>query len=113
MTNFEELLDRAHAAALAAAQANEAASPDWFPCGFAWVTVRGTTPLARHCRSMVTEHGRNHQRYGDKGYPTGWTWWCPGLPSTQRMTSHEAGARAFSEVLLAAGIECEAGSRMD
>lgn len=115
MIRFEELLDKAHAAALEAAVKAEAEATTWFPCGFAWVTIDGNEPLARHCRAATDEEDPSTSRshYGAKGYPKGWTWWCPGLNTTQRMETFEAAARAFAAVLEEAGIPTSAGSRMD
>lgn len=110
---LEALLDRAHAAAKAAADEAEASATTWFPCGFAWVTIVGTTPLARHCREASGADVDDRLRYGDRGYPSGWQWWCPGHQSTQRMETHEAAARAFAAVLAEAGIPATVGSRMD
>jgi len=112
---FEELLDEAHAAAHAAAHKAEDEATTWFPCGFAWITIGGNEPLARHCRGAIDEADPQctRNRYGDKGYPKGWTWWCPGHGATQRMATFEAAAKAFAEVLRREGIECTVGSRMD
>lgn len=111
----ENLLDEAHAAANAAALKAEDEATTWFPCGFAWVTIGGNEPLARHCRGAVDEGDPDSTqlRYGAKGYPRGWTWWCPGHRTTQRMATFEAAARAFAAVLRREGVECTVGSRMD
>ena len=112
---LEALLDRAHTAAAKAADEAEASATTWFPCGFAWVTIGGNEPLARHCRGAVDEGDPDatQLRYGAKGYPRGWTWWCPGHRTTQRMATYEAACRAFADVLRRHGVECTVGSRMD
>lgn len=136
MTNadFEEILDAAHTAATAAIlahfQAGNREQP--FNCGFAWVTIEGTEPLARHCRKMVKSEVGQDQRfsrvyrmkYGDKGEPRGWQWWAPGtwpkpedvgVPTIyqQDMDFKAAGCRAFQAVLAEHGIRATVGTRLD
>jgi len=112
---FEALIDKAHTASLEAAVKAEAEATTWFPCGFAWVTVSGTEPLVRHCREALDEGDpeATSARYGNKGYPKGWTWWCPGLNTTQRMETFRAAAHAFAAVLEEGGVTTTVGSRMD
>ena len=40
-----------------------------FNCGFAWVTISGNDPLARHCRKMLKL--TPGLRYGSKSYSGG------------------------------------------
>ena len=130
---FEKILNEAHAAATAAIRAmfDAGKSEQPFNCGFAWVTIDGTSPMARHCRKMAnSETGQSkafkseyHHRYGDKGYPRGWQWWGPGdWPSsqemghpvyTQDMDFKAAGARAFQDVLGTYGYNATVGTRLD
>lgn len=113
---LEAILGEAHRAARQAAMAEEEANGHlWFPCGFAWVNVRGDTDLARHCRQCAKHaDGAIEERfYGAKGYPSGWQWWGPGHTTTQRLATYQVAARAFAEVLRSHGVECTVGSRMD
>jgi hypothetical protein len=111
--DYEDLLKRAHAAAKLAAEAEEASpTHHWFPCGFAWVTISGTSPLARHCRKQLNNTNASNT-YGDKGYPKGWQFWCPGHRSTQSMATYQQAAKAFAKVLAEAGIEATTDLRAD
>lgn len=115
MTNttpdYAAILTEAHAAARAAV----ADQPDRWACGFAWVTIDGTHPLARWCRKhgAGAEGWAQRSIYGDKGYPKGWQWWCPGNFRGQSVDAHERGAYAFRDVLATYGIRADAGSRLD
>ena len=116
--DYEDLLTKALAAAKQAADIEETTNGhNWFPCGFAWVTIPGNSPLARHCRKQLSNNsgpGNIPTRdYGDKGYPSGWQFWCPGARLTQRMATYEAAAKAFAKVLTDAGLEATSGSRAD
>lgn len=114
--DYDNLLKRAHAAAKLAADAEELANGhNWFPCGFAWVTISGTSPLARHCSKKLdnSNPSTTSVTYGDKGYPKGWQFWCPGHRSTQRQETYKAGATAFAKVLTNAGIEATTSSGAD
>lgn len=96
-----------------------------FNCGFAWVTIDGTEPLARHCHKALVAGNKTgwtdrdtKMFYGSKGYPTGWQFWCPGdWPETHRhrqdMDFHRAGAEAFAKSLATYGIRATVGSRLD
>jgi len=83
-----------------------------FNCGFAWVNIDGTTPLARWCRK--NESGQDRGYYGSKGYPRGWQFWAPGEYNGQDMDCQRAGAQAFSRVLAhRLGLAATVGSRLD
>lgn len=84
-------------------------------CGRAWISIKGTTPLAKFCNKMEAEQGRGapHGFYGMKGYPKGWEFYCPGTYRGQSMDVFEAGAKAFAEVLRENNIECVFHSRAD
>lgn len=110
--DFEAIIDEAHAAA-AAAQQGMVENPNALDCGFAWVTLSGNDTMARYCRHSVAAKGGDRQRYGSKGYPIGWQWWCPGGFRGQAISIHEAGARAFRDVLARYGIRADVGSRLD
>lgn len=114
MTDFETILRQAHAAAERAV----ANLPDQYACGWAWVRVDGNSPLARFCRAQYKARGgasdatiRHH--FGTKGYPTGWQFWCPGNFRGQSVDAHEAGSRAFRDVLASYGIHADVCSRLD
>lgn len=110
------ILVAAHAAAeQAVAEASAKFDEMRGACGFAWVTISGTEPLARHCRKQLKASGdqRASRHFGDKGYPTGWQFWGPGNHNGQRIDIKEAGARAFRDVLAANGIRADVGSRLD
>lgn len=110
---FQNILVAAHTAAHRAVEHAE----DKFACGFAWVTIDGTSPLARHCRKMAKSTGASahsaRRLYGDKGYPRGHQWWCPGNFPGQSVEAHEKGAIAFRDKLAEYGISATVGSRLD
>jgi hypothetical protein len=109
--DFETLLADAHHAAKAAA----AHMPDVGACGFAWVTVDGREPFARYCRTRARAlelNGHSPHRFGGKGYPTGWRWWCPGY-NGQSIDAHEKAAAAFRDELAKHNIRATCGSRLD
>ncbi len=115
MTNMETILNEAHEAAKAAVKANaHKENPNAFDCGFAWVTIDGMSPLARHCRKAMKASGTRYSRYlGDKGYPKGWQFWCPGEHYGQSIAVHKEGARAFRDALAQHGISATVGFRLD
>ncbi len=117
--DYASILTAAHAAA-SAAQEGMVENMNALDCGFAWVTVDGTDPLARFCRKerkRLMEIGgastREAHQYGDKGYPTGWRFWCPGGAPVQAVGIHEAGAKAFALKLAEYGIRADWSSRLD
>ena len=113
---FAAILVEAHnaarnAVAIAATQYDEMAGG----CGFAWVNISGTEPLARYCRMRIkqTPDRRAQLPFGDKGYPSGWQFWNPGNHGGQRVDIKEAGAKAFRDALGKHGISAVSGSRLD
>ncbi len=118
--NYTEILVSAHLAAYEATK-DMKENPHAFDCGFAWVNIDGTHPLARFCRTerkdkldLQAIHGlRPTQFFGDKGYPRGWQWWCPGNKSAQSIHIHRAGAAAFAKVLGEHNIVATVSSRLD
>lgn len=115
MIDFEAILKAAHAAA-SKAQEGMVEDMNALDCGFAWVTISGREPLARHCRTRVKAAGgesKARREYGSKGWPSGWQWWCPGGAPVQAIGIHEAGARAFRDKLAEFGIRADVGSRLD
>lgn len=111
---YEQLLVTAHRAAAQVVvfeSEHQPEDPRALDCGFAWVTIPGRSALAAYCRRCATAD--NRQRYGSKDYPTGWHFWCPGGHYGQSIRIHEAGAKAFREVLAAAGISATVHSRLD
>lgn len=127
MTDFAAILKEAHEAA-AAAQVGMVEGRG-LDCGFAWVTISGTEPLARYCRKKTAEHEANAKLemspigrateyslarfHGGKGYPTGWQFWKPGDYAGQSIGIHIKGAEAFNEVLAKYNIRGTTGSRYD
>lgn len=111
--DYEAILIEAHAeAAKAVAHAATVYDEMRGACGFAWVTISGNEPLARHCRKQ-SKNTLMRQHYGDKGYPKGWQFWNPGNHGGQRVDIKEAGAKAFVMVLAKYGIRADQGSRLD
>lgn len=113
MTDFEAILNEAHAAAREAVAAMPAENPNALDCGFAWVTISGTEPLARYCRKIVKADANARRHYGDKGYPSGWQFWKPGDFNGQAIGHHEAGAKAFNAIITNHNIRGTIGSRYD
>lgn len=116
MTDFESILDEAHTAAGAAIAAMPPEDMNALDCGFAWVMIDGNSPLARHCRKMIKAAGGErhaNRKFGSKGYPSGWQFWKPGGFGGQAIGHHEAGAKAFRDVLARHGIRADVGSRFD
>lgn len=109
---FEKIIDEALAAA-SAAQEGMIENPNALDCGFAWVVLGGNEPIARFCRAALNRNPNERRRYGSKGYPTGWQWWCPGDFNGQSIGIHEAGARAFRDTLALYGIRADMCSRLD
>ena len=112
ISDLQDALIAAHNAARAAVSSYE----DTGACGFAWVSVEGNSPLARHCRKLAARDYTDRtarQLYGSKGYPKGHQWWCPGNFRGQSLDAHEAGARAFRDKLAEYGIRADVGSRLD
>ena len=124
---FEAILEEAHKAAEAAVAALGPENPRALDCGFAWATIDGRDHLANYCRKQVKDAKALRERggcgpgfvnereryYGGKAYPTGWQWWKPGNFPGQAIGHHEAGARAFRDVLAKHGITVNVGSRYD
>lgn len=122
MTDWESIIKAAHDAARAAViaeVAREPENPHAFDCGFAWVTIEGNEAIARHCRARLKDTAPLHRikgdlrLYGDKGYPRGWQWWCPGEFSGQSVRIHRKGAAAFAAYLATHGVRADVGSRLD
>jgi hypothetical protein len=107
---FQAELDLFRRAELAAAEATQKMLNEnpgvWFPCGFAWVTIR---PARGRFVSMLKDQdvGRTDS------YEGGYAIWNPSRNSTQWMDAKIAGCRAFAEVLREAGIKCSVNSRID
>lgn len=111
-STFEEILDEAHTAAEKAVDALGPENPNALDCGFAWVCLPGNDGFARRC-STKAKKGGDAARYGSKMSGLGWTFWRPGGFSGQAIGHHEAGARAFRDVLAKHGIRADLGSRYD
>ena len=101
-----EILSAAKLAAIEATFATIKANPDqWYPCGFAWVTIK---PARGPFIAFLKSRG-----IGDKSYTGGWTIWNPSDHPTQWMDAKFAGAQAFADVLQQHGINAIADQRMD
>jgi hypothetical protein len=80
---------------------------EWFEpeglCGFAWVTIKGTSAFAKWAKK---------QGLARPGYPTGLVFWVSEFG--QSVARKEAFAKAFAAVLRSQGIEgAYADSRLD
>lgn len=115
--DFEAILREAHAAAAEAVRG----LPDHGACGFAWAKVPGNSPIACWARAEQRRRSDDNDMLcladarflGERGYPAGHEWWKPGDFHGQSLEAHEAGAKAFREVLARYGISAEVGSRLD
>lgn len=113
--DWATILHSAHKAAEQAGLKWESEGRDWFPCGFAWVTIPATSSLARFCREQRDERvrGEGSIKYGDKGYPKGWVWWCPAQGRSQSMEKAKVCAKAFAAVLIANDVQAQVSARPD
>jgi len=109
MLNIDQLpqiLEEARAAAHRATSEYISANPgQWYPCGFAWVSVRerGNTKLGR---ALLSNGFR-------KAYEGGLQLSNPSENPTQWMDAKIVGARAFADVLSRHGIPASVGERID
>lgn len=113
---LRELFFKAHLEGLAAGEGttpapmgvvDEAHKKTWVVpdgmCGFAWITIKpGNSLAARIAKEDFDAH---------KAYEGGVQIWVHQF--NQSITRKEAYANAFSAVLLSAGINAQAGSRLD
>ena len=80
---------------------------DQYACGFAYATiynVKGSTKLGR---ALLANGFR-------KAYGGGLQFWMPGRTNVQNVDVHEAGARAFAQVIKdELEVDCYAGSHLD
>lgn len=108
MTDLNQALHtKATEAAVAATAKYLADHPnDWFPCGFAWVTI---TPA----RGKFVNYLKSIKAGSKSYYRGGWQLWNPSNHATQCMEAKVAGANAYAKVLMESGIKCYADSRMD
>jgi hypothetical protein len=115
--DYADVLEEAHAAAREAVASKGPENMMALNCGFAWVTISGTDPLARWCRAqrkrMANDTYATRSYFGDKHWHKGWNFWNPGNFSGQQVTHKEAGARAFRGALAKYGIVATVGSRLD
>lgn len=114
--DFGSLYETAHAAGMAAGYGSTpnpmvvsevgGEGKSWYvsegACGFAWVTIKGTTPFARWAKGA---------KKASKAYPTGYWFWVSEFG--QSVDRKEKYARAFAKVLNEHGIEAFANSRLD
>ena len=102
----KQLFDQATAEAGEATEMYLVKHPgQWYPCGFAWVTIK---PARGKFVKLMKE-----LKIGHNGTYGGWDIWNPSNHATQCMDAKEAGARAFAEVLKAAGLNCTVHTRID
>ena len=117
MSAFEAILDEAYAAADAVIVAKGPEDMNALDCGFAWVVIGGTEPLARYCRAalkkMPSVGWRESRRYGSKHWQRGWEFWGPGEFNGQAIGHKRAGAEAFAAMLAKHNINGTVGSRYD
>jgi hypothetical protein len=100
------ILNKASEAARAATAKMINENPgQWYPCGFAWVTIK---PARGPFVSYLKEQNIGHKAYGG-----GWQIWNPSENATQWMDAKKAGADAFAKILQENGIKAEADCRMD
>lgn len=107
VNNIEEIVTNALKEAVVAAKNTVADSPtNWFPCGFAWVTIKPATgPLIKYLKENNIGAKAN--------FGSGWVIYDPANTNTQRMDAKLAGARAFAKVINASGYDCSVSSRED
>jgi hypothetical protein len=121
--DYAAILEEAHKACNEA-QEGMVEDLNAFDCGFAWVTIDGRHGLAKWARAErkrlaqaypdLPPVARMHmRRLGDKAWPGGWQWWCPGAFNGQAVGIHLAGSEAFASVLKAHGIDVSVDSRLD
>jgi hypothetical protein len=99
--------DQALVAARAAAKKHHDEHGDRDACGFAWVDIYGVRSNSRL--------GKTLQTYGfRKSYTGSLQLWNPSGAGVQSISTLEAGAEAYAEVLTRQlGIRAYAGSRLD
>ena len=101
------VLDNAKAAAQKVTADFLAKHGDADACGFAWVNVYDVRSNSKAGKILA-------QAGFSKAYGGGLQLWNPSGSRTQCITAKEEGARAYANILKAAGIEkAYAGSRMD
>lgn len=106
LAEFADLLFRARLAAAEAAASKIKENPkEWYPCGFAWVTIKPA-------RGKFVSFLKNNS-VGHAAHDGGWTIWNPSNNHTQWMDAKMAGAEAFAAVLRAGHINANADCRMD
>jgi len=97
--------------AVTAAKAAEASfiakhGEPWY-CGFAWVEVYVDRTNSPQSKELIAAGFRKDHK------PKCLTFWNPGGSGTQSMDVKEEGARAFAQVLKAAGLRAYSCSRAD
>jgi len=110
MNNLSKILTEAERAAQEAGERfyrEELGSKDSYPCGFAWVMIRGVKGNTKLGRALKTAGVRLNS------YERCFQIWNPsGLP-VQNMDCKLAGAEAAAKVLRSYGIPAAADCRMD
>ena len=107
LDTLASVLDTAQKAAQKPTEDFLAKHGDRDACGFAWVNVYDVRSNSKVGKALAAVGFK-------KAYGGGLQLWNPSGSWTQCITAKEEGARAYADVLKAAGIEkAYAGSRMD
>lgn len=94
----------------------EADHKDWFPCGFAWVTISGRSSLARYLRK---HHGSPrgfigwYKNHSEGGYSLVFRYPHHDAYTCQSMRFAKAIADLLAETLRDYGVEAYSACRMD
>jgi len=107
LDTLANVLNTAQKAAQKATEDFLALHGDRDACGFAWVNVYDVRSNSKAGKILAQAGFR-------KAYGGGLQLWNPSGNGTQCITAKEEGARAYADILKAAGIDkAYAGSRMD
>jgi hypothetical protein len=100
---FELLFEAAHNAGLYAVKKANIPETEWYPCGFAWVTIRPAN--CGFAKWMKENKGCR------KAYEGGMNYWISLY--NQSMARKELYAVSFADMIQTFGIQASAGSRID
>lgn len=85
---------------------------DWYPCGFAWVTIepkfKGNTKDGKAERKILADLGFTLDYTGKK-----FQFWNPSKHMAQNVDVKMTGARVAADYLVANGFKAYAESRLD
>lgn len=105
--NIEKIASEAKLAADKAQSDYLAEHGDSAYCGFAWVDVKVTRTNSKEAKALEK---MGFKKSWERGYMQNWK---PGAYGGQSMDVHEAGARAYADVLRQYGFKAYMGSRAD